>query len=476
MNICLKSIRSKLSTALAASFAAAMLFTATGHAAALPIKDISQSSDYAIEALTALSSQGVITGNTNGYFLPKSNVTRSELITLLVRALNIKTDHLPAVPTFQDVPVNHWAFPYVEAAYRSGLIKGNPNGKFGLNDQCTREQMAAIFVRSLGISDEQLLMNQNLDHMLALQDNQSISAWAQDYIEFALTSGLMQGTSKDKFTPGGSSTKEQAAVVIHRYMEKKEELETLTEQYTAPVKNSDLYQAMLQSSASYKGNIDLTSRITVGESQSQEQLVIGMNMNGAINQSNSHIQGSMTMEFPGMEEIATQYESIILGSKLYTRMDGEETWSLMDLDEVAGGISGIQPTEMTPSYDILFRNFNNMEIQKTEGVLRNGETTTKYTLQLNSKQMQDLTASLMLADLGINEADTLQLTLDMSVYLNGQNQLCGEEIQISGSYVDAASSSTLTMQGQFDVSYTNIGADLLIQAPPANQVEEIVFE
>ncbi len=186
------------------------------------IKDIESSSDYARQSILNLAAHNIISGDGNGYFNPHRVINRAEMIKMIVHTLDIDMTDLPDIPTFKDVPKSHWAYPYVEAAYRAGIISGISNDLFGAGQLCTREQMAAMFVRSLdtagagiaGSSDD----NDRFVYVNNLDDKDKISPWAMVYVEYALSSGLMKGTASTTFDAKGSAERQQAAVLTDRYM------------------------------------------------------------------------------------------------------------------------------------------------------------------------------------------------------------------------------------------------------------------
>jgi hypothetical protein len=57
----------------------------------------------------------------------------------------------PGTPTFNDVPVSHPFFQYVEALAASGITGGCGNGNFCPNTAVTRAQMAAFLAKALGL-------------------------------------------------------------------------------------------------------------------------------------------------------------------------------------------------------------------------------------------------------------------------------------------------------------------------------------
>ncbi|MPM01314.1 hypothetical protein SDC9_47554 [bioreactor metagenome] len=186
--------------------------------------DMDKTSDFAKSAVTSLMEKNILQGDDNGNINPQKTITRAEIVTLLVRALNINTYNIPDTATFKDVPKDCWAYKYVEAAYRDGIVKGVDADRFGLNDPCTREQMAALFIRAL----KQTGLNAGTDceNINALSDKLDISAWAKQEVELALKTGLMNGTGTNTFNPQGSALREQAAVVIQRFLDNSDSLQS----------------------------------------------------------------------------------------------------------------------------------------------------------------------------------------------------------------------------------------------------------
>ena len=180
------------------------------------IKDIDNSSGYAKAAITSLAERNIISGDNNGNFFPKQIVTRERLVTMMVRAMNIDTSNIRVNPTFKDVPADHWAYKYIEAAFREGLIQGVSKDSFGINQPCTREQMAAIIVRSSSLNKDMVQENWSFDNIRNYQDFDNISEWAKGFVDSAVKHQLMNRTGSLSFSPKEGATMEQSAVVIDR--------------------------------------------------------------------------------------------------------------------------------------------------------------------------------------------------------------------------------------------------------------------
>ncbi len=60
------------------------------------------------------------------FFRPNEDVTRGQAVKMSIIARNLGSDNVPTVNTFADVPVGSTFFPYVEEAFRLGVINGYP--------------------------------------------------------------------------------------------------------------------------------------------------------------------------------------------------------------------------------------------------------------------------------------------------------------------------------------------------------------
>ncbi|MDF2987721.1 MAG: copper amine oxidase family proteinputative S-layer protein [Eubacterium sp.] len=202
---------------------------------AATVRDIGKSSNYARAAVQWMAANNVISGDKYGNFNPGKKISRAELVTIIVKALNIDMTNLPETPTFSDVPKKHWAYAYVEAANRAGIVSGIGNGKFGINNMSTREQVTTILMSCLAISRESVLANVGLDALAKFKDEGKMSDWAKASIQFAISNNLMSGTGSDTFSPAGLATKEQIAFILYNFITNKENLNQVAENLKKPV-------------------------------------------------------------------------------------------------------------------------------------------------------------------------------------------------------------------------------------------------
>ncbi|MFC3886466.1 S-layer homology domain-containing protein [Bacillus songklensis] len=109
-------------------------------------KDV-PSGHWAVGAINALRSAGVMQGDQNGNFRPNEVLTRAQLSAVLVRAFELNSSS--AATDFKDVSSDHWAHDYIEKLSASGITTGYADQTFKPEDDVNRSQFAAFLYRGL---------------------------------------------------------------------------------------------------------------------------------------------------------------------------------------------------------------------------------------------------------------------------------------------------------------------------------------
>ncbi|MDL4838895.1 S8 family serine peptidase [Aquibacillus rhizosphaerae] len=159
---------------------------------------------WAERNITYLYYQNVITGYSNGTFLPNDKITRAEATTIIIRELGLPLEN----SNFVDVSNNYWASKYIGAAVNAKIINGYDGNKFKPNDYLTRAEMAAILVRAYKLTG-------NSD--ISFPDV-SGNYWAHDYIENLLANKITNGYSDGNFGPKDNIKRAEFATMIARVL------------------------------------------------------------------------------------------------------------------------------------------------------------------------------------------------------------------------------------------------------------------
>ncbi len=165
---------------------------------------------WAYDSILSMAEQGVVKGD-NGLFRPDASISRAELVTMVVRALDLDTSRTDT--GFSDVAEDSWYASYVKAALSAGIISSD--SVFRPNDQVTREEMAKILTVACSLYKQETLDLSGAGE-LSYADASSVSDWAKAYVDYASRNGLMNGMENNQFVPKSSATRAQVATVLDR--------------------------------------------------------------------------------------------------------------------------------------------------------------------------------------------------------------------------------------------------------------------
>jgi hypothetical protein len=197
---------------------AVMSFSTTGTTPTTPaapttpvFSDVS-ASYWGYDAISSLSSKGIVSGYPDGTFKPDASITRAEFATMLVKALGLDTTGTTG--QFTDVTADSWYYGSVNAAASAGLVSGMGDNLFAPNALITREQMAVMVSKALGNKAPAT----NGTELNAFSDSSSVSSWAVSGMEEAVKAGIVSGMTADTLAPQADATRAQAAVMIYKLL------------------------------------------------------------------------------------------------------------------------------------------------------------------------------------------------------------------------------------------------------------------
>jgi len=159
--------------------------------------------NWAREAIKKLAGMGSVSGYPDGTFRPDAIITRGEFITILVKALHLKSG--ASVPVFSDT-VNHFAKDNIVTAAALGIVRGYNDNTFKPNNPITREQMAIIAIKALKLAET--------SGETTFNDNSKISVWAKKSVLTAIKNNIIKGYPDNTYKPQGNTTRAEAVSVI----------------------------------------------------------------------------------------------------------------------------------------------------------------------------------------------------------------------------------------------------------------------
>ncbi len=175
------------------------------------------STHWAYNAISWMTSHGILNGKGNNRFDPEAAITREQFARIMVVALQLKTNS-DYSPSFSDVAKNSWSFKFVEAA--KIYLTGWKNTTGGLDffkpyDVAVREDMAVALVKALRLDGE----TPDTGVLAAFTDALAISPNLQKYVAIAVKHGIINGIGKPDgtkaFDAQGTLTRAQASVLVY---------------------------------------------------------------------------------------------------------------------------------------------------------------------------------------------------------------------------------------------------------------------
>lgn len=169
-------------------------------------------SSWATAELDKAAEYGFVTDKINGKM--SAPITREELCEVIMKMYEkmIGKAGYSNLTAFSDT--NN---PEVYKAYELGITDGVGEGKFAPKDLTNREQVAAMMHRVVKA------IKPGTDFSTAgaetFADEKLISAWALESVRFMSKNGFIQG-SNGSVDPNGTTTREQAVLIILRIYEK----------------------------------------------------------------------------------------------------------------------------------------------------------------------------------------------------------------------------------------------------------------
>ena len=185
---------------------------------------------WAEDDIRACFDESIVAGYEDDTYRPELTVTRDQMAVYIARALAVGEDRVPAadawpVPTFTDVPADHWAYRYVEYAHANGVVQGFAGGYYRPSLTLTRDQMAVYIARSIVTpTGEAGLADYTPPAVPTFADvpNTGYGSdgtepfWAYKHIEYCVGQGVVRGYGDGLYHPELVVTRDQVAVYVSR--------------------------------------------------------------------------------------------------------------------------------------------------------------------------------------------------------------------------------------------------------------------
>ena len=164
------------------------------------------------DAVSYVLGEKLFNGTGSSTFSPDSPMTRAMLVTVLHRLEG--TPSPAAGSIFTDVPSGQWYTDAVAWADQNGVVTGYGGGRFGTDDDITRQQLAAVLYRYASLKGYDTSASAVLSQYW---DADSIADWAESSMRWAVSSGVITGMDSSTLSPSGTASRAQVAAMLMRF-------------------------------------------------------------------------------------------------------------------------------------------------------------------------------------------------------------------------------------------------------------------
>ncbi len=158
--------------------------------------------------------RGLLAGTSKTTFAPDTAMTRGMLVTALGRLAGVDVKVYTG-SSFTDVKVDSTFRPYIEWAYKKGVVQGIGNEQFAPDRAVSREEIAVIFANFAKATGYKLPVTRAAT---AYADASSISNAYKTAITAMQQAGIMMGGTGNKFNPKASATRAEVSTMLSRYI------------------------------------------------------------------------------------------------------------------------------------------------------------------------------------------------------------------------------------------------------------------
>lgn len=161
--------------------------------------------DWAKEAIEYLYKKNIINGTGENEFSPDGYLTREQAAKIICNAFSIK--ETAQKTEFKDVVPGAWYEKYVTAVQGSGIMLGTGDSEFGVGMNITRQDLAVILYRAMGVTDEA--------RECSFTDSGDIDGYAKEAVAYLSGKGIINGYEDGRFLPHKYVTRAEAAKLIY---------------------------------------------------------------------------------------------------------------------------------------------------------------------------------------------------------------------------------------------------------------------
>ena len=168
-----------------------------------PFQDLRLDKWYAAPVAYVVN-QGLMSGTSADRFSPNETVTRAMAVTMIWRMVH--SPEAPETPPFTDIRADAYYYPALCWAWNEGVVSGTGPDAFSPKLACTRAQLVTMLWQAAGKPEPQ-----GVDCPF---EDVRVDSWYYQALLWALENGVVSGRSAERFGPGDSATRAEAAAMF----------------------------------------------------------------------------------------------------------------------------------------------------------------------------------------------------------------------------------------------------------------------
>ena len=131
---------------------------------------------WSYDAIMYFKERNVLSGYPDGYYRPDQQVTRAEFATIVTKALGLRDLDEITFTEYKDIDENHWAYYDVMLGSYYDLIHGTPDKMFYPQNNITRLEIIMVIMKALSIKE--ITEQEALEQLSVYKDAADVPYWA----------------------------------------------------------------------------------------------------------------------------------------------------------------------------------------------------------------------------------------------------------------------------------------------------------
>ena len=163
---------------------------------------------WAKDKISLMSALNLFGGYPDGTFKPNKNITRAELMSILVKAAGYTTTEA-VKSSFNDIKDNNWAAFYIMKGVELKYASGYSDDNFKPSKPVTRAEGVSIISRFAQLEPPEELEESPFDDV-------PVNHWAVESIASAKAAGLLDYLKDKPFNPNKAMTRAEVAAILYQ--------------------------------------------------------------------------------------------------------------------------------------------------------------------------------------------------------------------------------------------------------------------